>query len=117
LFDEQGFPVGFLGADRDITERKNSERNRKKEASVNAAKGFAGGISHDFNNIFQGISSNIEVAKKKISKNQDPQKELENVEQGIARAAKLIQQLSMFANDSNPHGEIDSIRKKYSKFS
>ena len=53
----------ILSIGRDITDRKQAERERLKLRKLESVGILAGGIAHDFNNLLTGVFGNIEMAK------------------------------------------------------
>jgi len=70
FFDAAGKLKGYWGITRDITEHKNTEKEKEKlqqqlfQSSKMAAIGtLSGGIAHDFNNILAAITGNAQLIK------------------------------------------------------
>lgn len=89
---------------RDVTARKNAEREQKKlEAQVRHVQKLeslgllAGGIAHDFNNILMAITGNIYLAKKSIEEDSSPDEYLDAVEKAAGRASDLAGQMLAYS--------------------
>ncbi|MCP4726536.1 MAG: PAS domain S-box protein, partial [bacterium] len=101
-FDEQELVCSFA---RNITERKQSEEEKKKllEQLFHAQKmesigRLAGGIAHDFNNILVGIKGFAELLKLKFDDRSTSEgKAADVIMKGSERAADLTKQLLGFA--------------------
>ena len=104
LHDEQGVLTGFVGAQRDITERMQSETARRalesqlREAQKMESIGtLAGGIAHDFNNILGAILGNLALAHDAIEISHPAQHSLQQIQQASLRARDLVQQILAFS--------------------
>ncbi len=102
--DSSGTVVGFAKITRDITERRNTQRELEKarEALMQSQKMEAlgqltGGIAHDFNNLLMAVLSSLELLKRRIP--QDPKLLglIDNATQGAKRGAALTQRMLAFA--------------------
>ncbi len=72
---------------------------------------FAAGIAHDLNNHFVSIMGNIDLAKTKLKKNQNPSTLLDDSIQACNRAKKLIKSILTFSKGERPKKQIVSIEK------
>ncbi|MDD4857917.1 MAG: response regulator, partial [Candidatus Krumholzibacteria bacterium] len=104
LFDQKGELIGFRGADRDVTERKRAEDERKDlEMRVQQAQKLeslgvlAGGIAHDFNNILTAIRGNLEIATAALSPDSPALASLTDVDRASRRAADLCKHLLAYS--------------------
>jgi len=102
--DENGVPVGILSVSRDITERKEAEKEQEKlqEQLVMAQKmesvgRLAGGIAHDFNNMLSVIMGRIELLMLKVDKDHPFYKDFFQIKNAAERSANLTAQLLAFA--------------------
>jgi PAS domain S-box-containing protein len=93
-----------VGVGRDITDRRQSEIERKllenqliQAQKMEAVGTLAGGISHDFNNLLQGILGYTQILL--IDRNPDDADyaRLKEVERAALRASELTQQLLTFS--------------------
>lgn len=104
LHDEQGGLTGFVGAQRDITDRKLAEvaRNELKSQLRESQKmesigTLAGGIAHDFNNILGAILGNLELARDELGPEHPALRSLEQINKASLRARDLVQQILAFS--------------------
>nr|MBF0223230.1 response regulator [Desulfobulbaceae bacterium] len=104
FFNSNGEIVGIVENFKDISLQKKAEEERKKLESdllqahkMEAIGTLAGGISHDFNNILNGILTYTRLLTNDLdpgSKQADYVREITN---GGERAAKLVQQIMTFS--------------------
>ncbi|KMQ52212.1 PAS/PAC sensor hybrid histidine kinase [Chitinispirillum alkaliphilum] len=97
-----------LTFDRDLTERKKAEEQRKRiEQKLNQVQRIqslgilAGGIAHDFNNILSGLFGFIDLALMQ-SNDSSVNKNLSNALSAIERARGLSSQLLTFSKGGEP---------------
>ena len=102
--DENGMPTGILTVARDITERKEAEKEQKalQEQLIMAQKmesigRLAGGIAHDFNNMLSVIMGRVELLMLKIDQGHPFYSDLLQVKNAAERSANLTSQLLAFA--------------------
>ena len=102
--DRHGQPVGHRGLVRDVTERLQAERERRrmerKFQQVQRLKGLgtlAGGVAHDFNNLLMGIQGNVSVLLLDSPPDSETYENLQSIQQCVESGAKLTQQLLGFA--------------------
>ncbi len=94
----------FVVLVRDITERRQAERDRAalerqlREAQKMEAIGtLAGGIAHDFNNILAAILGNAALAREDIGADHPVQQSLGQIHRAALRARELVQQILAFS--------------------
>ena len=97
-------PMGLRGIIIDITDRKQSEEEKKKlEVQLQQAQKMesigtlAGGIAHDFNNILGIIIGNTELALDDVFKQDRVHSNLEEILTAGQRAKDVVKQLLSFA--------------------
>lgn len=102
-----GKPIGFRGLTIDITDRKSTERAKKKlekelrqTHKMEAIGTLAGGIAHDFNNILSGIFGYAQLAKNNVVKPLKLEGHIDQIIKGASRAAGLIQQILAFSRQT-----------------
>jgi PAS domain S-box-containing protein len=102
--DEGGHVRFVIAEGRNITERKQAERDRLKlEAQLRQAQKMeaigtlAGGIAHDFNNLLTAIFGNAEVAAMEVPSDHPAQENLRELLQAAFRARDLVNQILIFS--------------------
>jgi len=98
--DEQGGPVKIVGSMRDISERKQNEKERKKlEDQLHRAQKMeslglmAGGIAHDLNNILSGIVSYPELLLMDLPEDSPLRKPIMIMQEAGMRAVDVVADL------------------------
>ena len=104
ILDEEGTLHGYRGLDRNITEQRAIEAERRElEAQVQQAQKLeclgvlAGGIAHDFNNLLVGIIGNAELAQMALAPGHPGETYLRNIETAAGRAAELSNQMLAYS--------------------
>ncbi len=109
--------IGIIGTLKDITEQRNLERQLSQTSKMNAIGGLAGGISHDFNNILQAITSYAEILKRKREESGGDWKLINSIQELTKRGKDLVNQLLIFSREVEsklmPLSLNDEIRKYY----
>lgn len=102
--NEEGVPVGVLGATRDINERKWAEHERAQlEAMLTEARRLeslgtlAGGVAHDFNNLLMGVLGHTSVMNMNLEPHHPFVEHIRGVEECVNSATELTQRLLGFA--------------------
>jgi len=95
--NESGVVIGIQGSVKDITEKKNLERQLIHAQKMEAIGNLAGGIAHNFNNILVGIMGYSELLMSKRSPGDPDYKPIKTIFDGTTRAAEMTHQLLNFA--------------------
>jgi two-component system cell cycle sensor histidine kinase/response regulator CckA len=104
VLNEDGRVIGFRGIDRDITQRKKIERERKEleaqyrqSQKLEALGTLAGGIAHDLNNVLTPIMGGAQLSLLKLDPGHPIYDNLKTIESGVQKAADLIHQILAFS--------------------
>lgn len=97
-----GGVVGTVIVFQDISEKQKTEQELLKAEKLESLGILAGGIAHDFNNILAAILSNIQLAIRKMQKNEDITKYLTNTVETTRKASDLTKQLLTFSKGGDP---------------
>ncbi len=95
--DTEGRVLYYEGTQEDITERKRLQIQFEHAQKMEAVGRLAGGIAHDFNNILNVISGYSEIAKDKVATTHPVARDITQIKNAAARAARLTRQLLVFS--------------------
>jgi PAS domain S-box-containing protein len=95
--DAAGVPLGFVGVNRDVTERRRLEDQLRQSQKMDAVGQLAGGIAHDFNNLLTIIKTYTEFLLEDVSDDNPQRADLLEIRTAGRRAAELTQQLLAFS--------------------
>ncbi|MGD9730945.1 MAG: 7TM diverse intracellular signaling domain-containing protein, partial [Desulfamplus sp.] len=108
LRDEKNRAFEMLGVSRDITERKRSEREKRRledqltqSNKLEAIGTLAGGISHDMNNILTAIMGYVEISLSDVPADSKIHQRLERVLNACYRARDLVKQILTFSRQDS----------------
>ncbi len=122
-----GKPVGFRGINRDVTERRNMEKEQEhlKEQLNQAQKleaigTLAGGVAHDFNNLLMGIQGYASLMLLDKDSSHPDYEKLRAIEMQVRSGADLTKQLLGYARggryEIKPTNMNDLIEKAAAMF-
>jgi PAS domain S-box-containing protein len=101
---ETGEVIGFAKVTRDVTERRDAQRQLEfaREALMQSQKMEAigqltGGVAHDFNNLLMAVLGSLELVRGRIPDDPRTVSLLDNAIQGAQRGVTLIQRMLAFA--------------------
>jgi signal transduction histidine kinase len=97
IFDSRGQMTHFVGIYRDISERKQMERQLFQAQKMQSVGTLAGGVAHEFNNLLAGIQGYAALALRESDLPRAAREFLEYIVQLSDRAANLTRQLLAFA--------------------
>jgi PAS domain S-box-containing protein len=102
--DDRGEVIGFAKVTRDITERKQAQRQLEeaREAlfqsqKMDAIGQLTGGVAHDFNNLLMAVLGSLELVRKRLPYDPRVTPLIENAIHGAERGATLTQRMLAFA--------------------
>ena len=103
MTEVDGAPA-FMAVNRDVTERRRAEADRRRledqlqhAVKMESIGRLAGGVAHDFNNLLTAILGNLELAKDRLQSNDGVQELLGEVREAAVSAAGLTNQLLAFS--------------------
>lgn len=97
IFDARGQMTHFVGIYRDITRRKQMERQLVQAQKMHSVGTLAGGVAHEFNNLLAGIQGYATLAQREPTLPSSAREFLDHIVQLSERAANLTRQLLAFA--------------------
>jgi PAS domain S-box-containing protein len=102
--DDDGKLIGYAKITRDITERREAQRQLEtaREALLQSQKMEAigqltGGVAHDFNNLLMAVLGSLELMRKRLPDDPKLRALLENAVQGAQRGSLLTKRMLAFA--------------------
>ena len=97
LLSAEGEFAGTLGIIADIRERKRSEEALRRAHKTESLILLAGGLAHDFNNLFQIIQGNLEMGRDLLGDPDRARRAMERALLSLERASLLSQQMLDYA--------------------
>jgi PAS domain S-box-containing protein len=96
---------------RDITQRRELERQLLQSQKMEALGQLAGGVAHDFNNVLSVIGGYAALARRLAGKESVLAGHLGRIVEGVARAAGMTRELLVFGRKSSVHAKVVDIRR------
>jgi len=93
MIGDDGTYYGRMWSFRDITQRRNMESQLRQSQKMEAVGQLTAGVAHNFNNMLQGIMSNIEM----VDETDSSRPFLVEATTASERAADMVRQLMLFA--------------------
>lgn len=91
-------------AQREVLQRRNQANERLESLGT-----FAGGLTHDFNNLVHGIQTHVELAADSAGGDDESSSHLSAAIRGCGRITELIGQLSTFAEGGAPKKTLQNL--------
>jgi PAS domain S-box-containing protein len=95
--DSKGNITGASKTARDITERKQLERQLQQSQKMEAIGQLTGGIAHDFNNLLGVITGNLDLLENLVSGNDAALTRIQTALKAAGRGADLTRRLLAFS--------------------
>lgn len=111
IFDNHGRLTHLVGIYRDISERKQMERQLFQAQKMQSVGTLAGGVAHEFNNLLAGIQGYATLGLREESVVEPTREYLKNIVGLSERAANLTRQLLAFARKPALSQQITSMEK------
>jgi PAS domain S-box-containing protein len=99
-------PDRIAGVIFDVTERRRIDDQLRQGQKMEAIGQLTGGIAHDFNNLLMIIGGSLEALSRRVTLDERVQKLLDAARTGVARGAKLNEQLLAFARRQDMREEV-----------
>ena len=99
-------PERIAGVIFDVTDRRLIEEQLRQGQKMEAIGQLTGGIAHDFNNLLMIIGGSLEALSRRVTLDERVQKLLDAARTGVARGAKLNEQLLAFARRQDMREEV-----------
>lgn len=100
--DEDGELRGVVLVFRDVTKQKRMEDALITAQKLETVRLLAAGIAHDFNNLLTSVVGNLTLARRLAARGEGFGDRLDDMQQALARARDLTQQLLTFASGGAP---------------
>jgi two-component system, cell cycle sensor histidine kinase and response regulator CckA len=114
--DRTGNARGTLALFLDITERKRLETELRQSQKLEALGSFAGGITHDFNNLLSIITGYGSLLAKELPSKTPESNATREILSASNRGTVLVRQLLAFSRKEPLHIETVDVRDSVSRF-
>jgi PAS domain S-box-containing protein len=108
--DQDGTIIGYQGTVRDITEKKQMERQLIQAEKLSSLGGILSGVAHEMNNPLTSIIGIAQMIMRGPVP-EDIREKLEVIHRESLRTAKIIQGLLTFAREHKPERKMISVNK------
>ena len=109
IYDMEKTLSGAVLVLRDVTVRRNMEKELAKAMKIESLGIFAGGIAHDFNNLLMSIMGSISLANRLAKKDDTLSSILNDALNASLSARELTQQLLTFSKGGEPVVTIEPL--------
>lgn len=101
ILELDGVPTAILGVARDISERKQTERELVRIQRLNAIGELAAGVSHNLNNMLTGVLGPAQMLAR-LTDDENTRRESQVIVDNTLRAAELVQRLNQSVRGGDP---------------
>lgn len=112
LRDPDGEAVGIVAIARDISQRRQNEREQldleakvQQAAKLESLGDLAAGIAHDYNNLLTGMIAHANMVLRELPEESPLRDKVRQIDRAAVRAADLSDQLLAFAGEDEPRLE------------
>ncbi len=92
-----GAVIGYFALALDVSERHALEERLRQSQKMEAVGQLTGGISHEFNNLLQVVSGNLELLETEGRSDEDAKKRFDAIYRNVSRGAELTDRLLSFS--------------------
>lgn len=103
--------TGYLVANLDITELKQTEDALRRSQKMDAIGQLTGGIAHDFNNILGIILGNLDLLELQIETDEKINKRFDTIKHAAQRAINLTRQLLGFSRREATRIQVTNLNR------
>lgn len=114
ILDNEGKVFGYFGIHRDLTEKKNLEKQLLHTQKMESIGTLAAGVAHEVGNPLTSISALVQIIQRSTNDNFITEK-LELVKKQINRISKIIRDLVDFSRPSNYELKLTNINENLSE--
>jgi PAS domain S-box-containing protein len=97
VLNKRGEVERFVIVNRDVTDRRNLEKQLRQAQKMEAVGRLSGGVAHDFNNLLGVIIGYAEILEEGVAQNEALRASVEQVLRAGRQAASLTRQLLAFS--------------------
>jgi len=106
LKDDHGNVIRYFATVKDITERKEYEKQIRQTSKMESVGNLAGGIAHEFNNMLAIIMGNNELISEEVPKESLAKESTEEIRIAGLRAREVVKQLLTFSRKDNVSNKV-----------
>ena len=92
-----GKVAGYFALALDVSERHALEERLRQSQKMEAVGQLTGGIAHEFNNLLQVVSGNLELLQGNTQNNAATSKRFAAIQRNVSRGAELTDRLLLFS--------------------
>lgn len=103
--DEKGYPCGFEGTLRDITDKRRFEKQLAQTEKLASIGQLAAGVAHEINNPIEVIKCYSNLIEKSVKQDSQTLKDIRIIKKHTEQCRSVIDSLLNFARNSDPRME------------